>query len=389
MPDSDERRQLAARQRDHGLLSPGDPEYDKKMIELWGGPPPQWYDKVVAGLASEYGYPQSANGKFVLVTGGFGGIGFYLVKALARLGFNVIVPARPGMEDDAHAAADAANKVAALGGKVTVPTVTLDLRSLDSVRSFGEAMRKTLPCLDVLCLNAGRGGGKDDAREETKDGIEAIMQVNALSHFLLACELMPLLRKSSAGRVASQSSGARYQAKKDKVDDLNGTVAATFSAWDQYCLSKAANVLFTLALNDHLAAAGIDNVIATASDPGLTSTGVNIQHDLVKSIGVGDKLEDTNKLHDVMGHHAADGSMALMMASAVTGARRNDFYTAGKADEIGKAVYKLDPNSQPNKANDPLCESSWAPSARQSFWEQAVKMTNADWDTCLAPASNM
>mmetsp|Transcript_97220 Transcript_97220/g.217642 ORF Transcript_97220/g.217642 Transcript_97220/m.217642 type:complete len:392 (-) Transcript_97220:21-1196(-) len=391
MPDSEERRELAARQRDQGLLSPGDPDYDKKMREMWGGPPPRWYDQAIGTFAAEYKYPETAKGKVALVTGGGGGIGFYVVKALAQLGFDVLVPARPGMEGDAKAAAEAASKVAAPGAKVSVPVATLDLSSFDSVRRFGSAMREALPCLDLLCLNAGRGGGRDDPREATGDGCEAIMQVNAYSHFLLACELLPPLRRSSAGRVASQSSGARYQAKLAKVDDLDGTDATNFSAWDQYCLSKAANALFTMALNDRLAAAGIGNVIATVSDPGLTATGVNIQHDLVKSLGLADKLNDTNKMHDVAGHHAADGALALIMASVDTGAVRSDMYVAGRAKEMTKAVYKLDPNTQPEdgRATDPLCESSWPRRARESFWEQAVRKTSADWTACLGPPSKI
>uniref|UniRef100_A0A7S4Q151 Protochlorophyllide reductase n=2 Tax=Alexandrium monilatum TaxID=311494 RepID=A0A7S4Q151_9DINO len=386
MPDSDEKRQLAARQRDQGLLSPGDPDYDKKMSELWGGPPPSWYDQALEDFAARYSYPASGRGKLALVTGGGGGIGFYVVKGLARLGFDVLVPARPGMEGDAQAAAEAAKGVAAPGVKVSVPAATLDLGSFESVRSFGATMREALPSLDLLCLNAGRGGGRDDRREVTGDGHEAVMQVNALSHFLLACELMPLLRRSAAGRIASQSSGARYQAKLAKVDDIDGTDASKFSAWDQYCLSKASNVLFTLALNDRLAAAGVANVIATASDPGLTATGVNIQHDLVKSLGIDNKLQDTNRLHDVAGHHAADGSLALLMASVDTGAGRSDFYVAGKAKSFAEAVYKLDPYAQPaeSKATDPLCESSWPRRARESFWGQALRMTGANWEASLS-----
>eukprot|EP00747_Dinoflagellata_sp_TGD_P053524 gnl/TRDRNA2_/TRDRNA2_148503_c0_seq2.p1 gnl/TRDRNA2_/TRDRNA2_148503_c0~~gnl/TRDRNA2_/TRDRNA2_148503_c0_seq2.p1 ORF type:complete len:415 (-),score=67.78 gnl/TRDRNA2_/TRDRNA2_148503_c0_seq2:26-1201(-) len=391
MPDSEERRKQAVLQRDQGLLSPGDPDYDRKMSEMWGGPPPRWYDKAIETFAAEYGYPSKAKGKLALVTGGAGGIGFYVVKGLARLGFDVIVPARPGQENDAHAAANAVQKLAVPGARISVPAVTLDLNSFNSVRRFGAAMRENLSALDLLCLNAGRGGGQDDAREISGDGHEAIMQVNALSHFLLCCELMPLLRKSSAGRVASQSSGARYQAKLTKVDDIDGTNASIFSAWDQYCLSKAANALFTLALNDHLEAAGINHVIATVSDPGLTATGVNIQHDLVKSLGIADKLQDTNKFHDVAGHHAADGSLALLMASVDVGAVRNDAYVAGRAKDMAKAVYKLNPDMQPpeQKTTDPLVESSWPKAARESFWAQALRMTGADWTACLSSSSKL
>ena len=85
-----------------------------------------------------------------------------------------------------------------------------------------------VPCIDVLALNAGRGGGAKDPRDQTDDGCEAIMQVNALSHALLTHEIMPLLRASPSARVVSQTSGARFGAKPEKAQDINGTDAANF-----------------------------------------------------------------------------------------------------------------------------------------------------------------
>jgi len=389
MPDSAEKRKLAAQQRDQGLLSAGDPDYDKKMRDMWGGPPPKWYDAAVEAYAASHPAP----GKTALVTGGGGGIGFYVVKALARLGFSVLVPARPGMERDAQEAVAAVAR-AVPGAKLEVPATTLDLGSFASVRAFAAAVRESLGCLDLLCLNAGRGGGQDDPREVTQDGHEAIMQVNALSHFLLAYELLPLVRASPAGRIVSQSSGARYQAKLAKVGDLDGTDAAKFSAWDQYCLSKAANALFTLKLAEHLAAAGVGNVKAIVSEPGLTATGVNIQHDLVKSVGLSGALKDTNQMHDVAGHHAADGSLPMVLACVDPAAKPGDWYTTdgAKAKGVPQAAYKQDPAkkraSQPHEdpATDPLNESSWPREARATFWEQAVKMTGATWSI---PAAKM
>ena len=62
------------------------------------------------------------------------------------------------------------------GARLSVPAVPLDLRSFASVKAFGASLRGGgLPAIDRLCLNAGRGGGKDDPRETTPDGHEAIM----------------------------------------------------------------------------------------------------------------------------------------------------------------------------------------------------------------------
>ena len=79
--------------------------------------------------------------------------------------------------------------------------------------------------LDVLCLNAGRGGAKDDARDEI-DGMETIMLCNVYGHMVLAAELMPLLKATPASRIVTQSSGARHLAKPEKLLDLDGAVAS-------------------------------------------------------------------------------------------------------------------------------------------------------------------
>ena len=69
------------------------------------------------------------------------------------------MPARPRFEDDAVGAAEAIGRESP-GAKVVVPGTPLDLTSLASCRAFGKAMVAELGTLDVLCLNAGRGGAK-------------------------------------------------------------------------------------------------------------------------------------------------------------------------------------------------------------------------------------
>jgi NAD(P)-dependent dehydrogenase (short-subunit alcohol dehydrogenase family) len=332
--DSAKQRELAMQQRDQGLLDPGDPNYDAKLQELWGGPAPNWF------AAAMETWPKTGKGQTALVTGGSGGIGFYVSKLLAAVGFTVVVPSRPGMEAEAEAAVKAIT-LTVPDAHVVVPATPLDLGNLESVRAFTAALcGGNLEQIDVLCLNAGRGGGKDDPRETTVDGLEAIMQVNAVGHFLLTEGLMPLLKASASARIVSQTSGARFFAKLQKVGDLNGTDSSEFSAFDQYCLSKAANVLFTKSLNEQLEASGIGNIIACVADPGLSSTGVNIQHDLTNSLGMRDI--STNQMHDSQGHHAADGALPMVLASLVgTNPTRNQWYTTDgrKATSLPEAAH--------------------------------------------------
>jgi len=379
--DSAEQRARAARQRDEGLLNPGDSDYERKMRELWGGPNPKWFDRAVVSYRSSYG--PSALGRTALVTGANGGIGFYVAKALAAIGFEVVLPARPGLEAETVGARTAIQS-SVPHAKLLVPDVSLDLCSLTSTRSFAAAICSLLSCLDVLCLNAGRGGGQDDPREVTGDGHEAIMQVNVLSHFLLVHELMPLLRASAAARVVSQTSGARFSARKEKVKDLDGTNTSQFSAWDQYCLSKAANVLFTRALNERLKAHGVSHIMACVSDPGLSSTGVNIQHDLTKSIG--QMSINTNQLHDRAGHHAADGALPMVLACVDPAARRDSWFTTDgvSAKSLSGVAHAQDPAASQRHSMDPLLDASWPRDLCESFWTQCSEWTCTDFAALLA-----
>ena len=168
-----------------GLANCGDADYDEQMRKLWGGPPPKHFPRHLSDWPERY----RVSGKTALVTGGAGGIGFYICKVLAACGYRVVVPKRTNFEAEAEGCARAI-KAAVRGAVVDVPEVPLDLESLASVRAFGKALRDDGRAIDVLCLNAGRGGSRGDAREETVDGVEAIMGVNAVSHFLLTCEVL-------------------------------------------------------------------------------------------------------------------------------------------------------------------------------------------------------
>jgi NAD(P)-dependent dehydrogenase (short-subunit alcohol dehydrogenase family) len=216
--------------------------YDAKLTELWGGPAPKWFPQLWEAWPAEHG--ARMRGKVAIVTGGAAGIGFYITKMLVHLGAEVIVPWRVGFEEET-AAAITAITAASVGGSVRMSKAPLDLTSFVSVREFAAACRKELPQLDLLCLNAGRGGSKGDPIEVTTDGCEAIVQVNALSHFLLTAELLPLLRASPEARVVSQSSGARKlfsptsDVPRRLCHDLNATKeGARYDAFSQYVPSS-------------------------------------------------------------------------------------------------------------------------------------------------------
>lgn len=387
---------MAVQQREKGLLNPGDPDYDTKMTATWGGPPIKWFNQAM-DTWPEVHKESATKGKIALVTGGTGGIGLYVTKLLAKMGATVIVPGRPGLDPDT-AGMETAVRRDVPGCDLIVPDVPLDLRSTGSITEFGAAIRAKFPRIDILCLNAGRGGGTEDPKEFTVDGTEAIIQVNALGHFQLTNELLPLLKASKECRIISQTSGARllrYDALwQAKLKDISANNPANkFDAFDQYCLSKCGNVLFTRGLNKRLEAAGIRSIVAAVSDPGLSSTGVNMQHDLAKSVGMSQSGSrkagpaskgDTADMHTKTGHHAADGALAMSFG-CVCPIQELRIYrctwctTDGPCDTMEKAAHLQDPTARRTKRVDPIIEENFPDEAVEIFWEQACKITGASW----------
>eukprot|EP00928_Gymnodinium_smaydae_P080778 TRINITY_DN64408_c0_g1_i1.p1 TRINITY_DN64408_c0_g1~~TRINITY_DN64408_c0_g1_i1.p1 ORF type:complete len:469 (-),score=59.84 TRINITY_DN64408_c0_g1_i1:193-1476(-) len=378
--------------RDAGCV-PSDSDYDAKMRSLWGGPPPKHFQKCWEEWPEREGFQAPEDRRSVaLVTGGTGGIGFYVAKMLAHLGYEVILPARTGFEEEASGAAAAIQR-AVPSAKIVVPSAKLDLDSLESVRNFSKCVRYldglSSAGLSLLCLNAGRGGSKGDAREETADGIEAIMHVNVMGHFLLVAQLLPLLCAAPRSRVVSQSSMARLcnapgfknmEYRIAKLADLGGTDSSCFNAFHQYALSKACNCFFTQALNDRLLKANMSTVNALVCDPGFASTGVNVQHNLGHSfLPLPDGWLTTKTMHSVGGaQHAADGALPMVLACCDPDAGRGDWYTPQK--QMGGPPVKRHPGSHKDAATDPINElSMWPAESREVFWRQAMRSTNANW----------
>ena len=81
--------------------------------------------------------------------------------------------------------------------------------------------------------------------------------------------------------------------------------------------------------------------------------------------------------HDKMGHHAADGALAMGLASIVAEPERNDFYTAnGTRRGVPPGATKTDPEDDPM---DPLNTTNWPTESREVFWAQAVAQTGTDY----------
>ena len=205
------------------------------------------------------------SGKTYAITGANSGIGLEATIALVGAGARVIMACRnPAKVESAMA------HIRSLHPHGHVEFLPLDLASLESIRTFSDALKSAVGSLDALINNAGVIG----IRGDTADGFEMTLGVNHLGHFALTGHVLPLLEQSAqAGvspRIVSVASIAHSWFGKMHWDDLEFR-NRRWSMWPVYGQSKLANLLFTFELNRRLSAAG-SKVQAMACHPGMSST---------------------------------------------------------------------------------------------------------------------
>lgn len=161
------------------------------------------------------------NQKTALVTGANKGIGFEVVRQLARQGFRVFLGAR-----NAKAGRDAAEKLSAEGDVVFLE---IDVSNEKSIRAAAEELSGQSDHLDVLVNNAGILLDEDKgALTITPDIFETTLRTNTLGPWLVAKAFTSLLTKSREPRIVNVSSGG-------------GQLEDGADGWaPSYCVSKTA-----------------------------------------------------------------------------------------------------------------------------------------------------
>jgi NAD(P)-dependent dehydrogenase (short-subunit alcohol dehydrogenase family) len=158
-----------------------------------------------------------------LVTGGSRGLGRALTRALVERGWAIVVDARTP-EDLAEVAGP---------GVVTVPG---DVADPDHRRRLLEAVER-LGGLDLLVNNASVLGPSPQPRlaEYPLDVLRRVYEVNAVAPLALVQAALPLLRRSSDGRIINVTSDAAveaydgwggYGSSKAALDQLSAVLAA-------------------------------------------------------------------------------------------------------------------------------------------------------------------
>jgi NAD(P)-dependent dehydrogenase (short-subunit alcohol dehydrogenase family) len=199
------------------------------------------------------------SGKRILITGSSSGLGEESARALSSKGAAITMAARNPEKNEA-AAARIREKVP--GAELELRT--LDLCSLESVRSFAKGFLADHQRLDVLLDNAGV---MCCPRGTTSDSFETQLGTNHIGHFLLTGLLTPALVASAPSRVVVLSSAAHTIAGVDFEDPM--FERREYEPWQAYGQSKTANALFALELDRRLAKQGVS---AYSVHPGMIMT---------------------------------------------------------------------------------------------------------------------
>ena len=204
----------------------------------------------------------SSEKPLALITGANKGIGYEIARQLGKdHGMTVLIGAR-----DETRGRDAAGKLAADG--IDARPLRLDVTDPASVEAAARHIERDFGGkLDVLVNNAGVALERCPASETDLSKFKATYDTNVFGPFVVTKAMLPLLKKSSAGRVVNVSSGLGSLTQNS---DPNWEYAKVKPL--AYNSSKAALNMQTVLFADELKDTPIK---VNAADPGYTATDLN------------------------------------------------------------------------------------------------------------------
>ncbi len=210
-------------------------------------------EEVIAG--------QDLTGLTAIVTGGGGGIGVEIVRALAKGGARVLIA-----DVDIKAAKGVAAEINAQTGSERVQAAQVDLAAFASVDGFADSYLDSGQPLDILINNAGVMA---PPLQRTAEGHELQLGVNHLGHYRLTMSLMPALMAGKGARVVCVSSiGHR---RSDIIYDDPDYLTRPYDRWEAYGQSKTACALAAIAFDARYSG---DGVFFNTMNPGGSMTGL-------------------------------------------------------------------------------------------------------------------
>jgi NAD(P)-dependent dehydrogenase (short-subunit alcohol dehydrogenase family) len=201
--------------------------------------------------------------RIALVTGANKGIGLEIARQMAQSGVFVLVGAR-----DVQRGEVAVKNLS--GSGLDVGFIQIDVVDPESVSAASEKIGADYGRLDILVNNAGVVDRDDGAPGNTSlEAVRRIFDANFFGPLAVTQAMLPLLRKSIAGRIINMSSSLGSLAMND--DSSSSFYGAPLFG---YSASKAVLNMMTIQLNAELR----NSAIAVVSVcPGLTKTDMSDQ----------------------------------------------------------------------------------------------------------------
>ncbi|MEH2043126.1 SDR family oxidoreductase [Nostoc sp.] len=205
---------------------------------------------------------EDLKGKVALITGANKGIGYEIARQLGSRGASVLVGSR-----DIGRGEEAANKLRL--SQIDARTIQLDVSDQKTIDSAAKQIESEFGKLDILVNNAGILSDSDRLPPSQVD-IETLRhtyETNVFGVFAVTKALLPLLKKSKAGRIVNLSSSLGFLTQNS---DPNYEFA-DFKLLAYNSSKTAVNAITVL-----LAAELKDTPIKiNAADPGFTATDIN------------------------------------------------------------------------------------------------------------------
>jgi uncharacterized oxidoreductase len=166
-------------------------------------------------------------GNTILITGGGSGIGRGLAEAFHALGNHVVIAGRRKQVLDETTAANPG-----------MSSLTLDIESPASIRSFAAELATRYPAVNVLINNAGiMRVERLQTQPEDLAGAESTIAINLTGPIRLIAALLPLLQRQPLSAIINVSSGLAF---------------VPMALTPTYCAAKAAIHSYTQSLRYQL-----------------------------------------------------------------------------------------------------------------------------------------
>ena len=203
-----------------------------------------------------------SSNKIALITGANKGIGYEVARQLGKQKCTVLLGARDAKLGEA---AEAKLKKEGIDARF----VQLDVTRRETIAAARAKLEKEFGRLDILINNAGiadRGGDGPPSGADI-DAVSRTLQTNFVGALAVAQAMLPLIRKSPAGRIVNVSSEL---GSITGFGDPNWKFAQV--RFIGYCASKAAMNMMTAQLAAELRETKIK---VNSVNPGYTATDLN------------------------------------------------------------------------------------------------------------------